>query len=316
MQAHPKLSIVVLCWNSRKVIPACLESLSRQETTFALEVIVVDNASEDGTASYVQQNFPQFKLLQTGSNLGFSRGNNRGIEQAAGDYVLILNPDTELHPNMLEQWITYAETHPEAGAFGCRVLTSNGSLQFAARPFPNPLRYWIAALGLGSFVTRVLGMGVDTYAHWNPDVDRTIDWTAACALLVRANVLKKIGGFDERFFYHFEDVDLCRRIWNTGAMILYAPTPTLKHIGGNAPGRLPIALEIEKCRNRFRYFLKHYGRWGLWSCRCTLVFYAGLRFFYSCLLKVFRQQDVDVRARRDVFLHLLVWSMSGDARIS
>src|SRR6266404_314745 len=143
-----KLSIVILCWNDLKVIQDCLKSIFATTHQTDFEVIVSDNGSADGSVTLIRENYPLVRIVENGANLGFAKGNNVGIQASQGEYVL--NPDTIIHDGALDRWIQFAERHPEAGAFGCRVLNPDGTYQECARPFPTIWRFLLAALYLRS----------------------------------------------------------------------------------------------------------------------------------------------------------------------
>ena len=263
-----KLSIVILCWNDLKVIGNCLRSIYAGTHSIEFEVIVSDNGSSDGSAEFIRETFPQVHVIENGANLRFSKGNNVGIQASTGEYVLILNPDTIMHGGSLDRWIEIADRHPEAGGFGCRVLNPDGTYQSSARPFPTIWRGWLAALCLGplGFVSDVFIS--DEYVRWKGDTERLVDWHSGCCLMVRADLLKRLGGFDEQFEYYYEDVDLCHRIWDAGHSILFTHQVTITHLGGQSTsGRFPIPFELDKYRNRYRYFYKYFGREGVRRCR-------------------------------------------------
>jgi GT2 family glycosyltransferase len=287
-----KLSIVILCWNDTKVIGNCLSSIFAGTSVTDFEVIVSDNGSSDGTPEFIRRNYPQVRVIENGMNLRFSRGNNVGIASAIGDYVLILNPDTVIHEGSLDRWMRYADGHPEAGAFGCRVLNPDGSYQRSGRPFPTIWRSWIGALGMRRIGHISEVFTSDEYLGWNGDTERTIDWQSGCCLLVRGALLKQIGAFDDQFQYYYEDVDLCHRVWDAGFQILFAPDVTITHLGGQSTkDRFPIAFELDKYRNRYRYFYKYFGEIGVCQCRlsslaCIRIRQAGYR-----LLSIMRPSD-------------------------
>lgn len=263
-----KLSIVILCWNDRKVITDCLRSIFDGTHSIDLEVIVSDNGSSDGCQAFIRETFPLVRVLENGVNLRFSRGNNVGIHVSTGEYVLILNPDTIIHEGSFDRWIEYADRHPEAGGFGCRVLNPDGSYQSSARPFPTVWRGWLGALGLGRLGHLSDLFTADEYVRWKGDTERLIDWHSGCCLMVRADLLKSLGGFDPQFEYYYEDADLCHRIWDAGKQFLFTPEVTITHLGGQSTTqRFPIAFELDKYRNRYRYFYKYFGRKGARSCR-------------------------------------------------
>jgi GT2 family glycosyltransferase len=265
-----KLSIVIICWNDLKVIKGCLESIFAEALETEFEVIVSDNGSTDGSLDFIRGSYPQVKIIENGANLGFARGNNSGIRHALGDLVLILNTDTIIHGKALDVLVKFADRHPEAGAFGCRVLNKDGTYQSPARPFPTVWRYWMKALGL-RIVGRFNPGSAFEYGKWEGTTEREIDWQSGCCVMVRGDLLKKLEGFDERFFYHFEEVDLCRRVWDAGRSIVHCPDATITHLGGQSVGRFPIRFEIEKYRNRYRYIAKHYGMNKARQCRTASI---------------------------------------------
>ena len=131
-----KLSIVIICWNDWKVLENCLRSIFDGTRKTEYEVIVSDNGSADGSVEHIREQFPAVNVVENRANLGFAKGNNAGIRAARGEYVLILNPDTIVHPGSLDCWMEYVNQHPDVGAFGCRVLNPDGTYQESARPFP------------------------------------------------------------------------------------------------------------------------------------------------------------------------------------
>ena len=143
-----KLSIVILCWNDLKVIGDCLASIYSGTHEAEFETIVSDNGSTDGSIDFIRKNFPQVRILENGTNLRFAKGNNVAIRASQGEYVLILNPDTIIHEGTLDKIVKFADQHPKAGAFGCKVLNVDGSVQEYARPFPTIRSEWIAAFYL------------------------------------------------------------------------------------------------------------------------------------------------------------------------
>jgi GT2 family glycosyltransferase len=277
-----KLSIVIITWNDMKVLPACLASIKEQTRRTEYEIVISDNGSNDGCVEFVRANYPQATIVENKANLGYARGNNTGIACARGDYILILNPDTTLHEGALDKWLDFADRHPEGGAFGCKVLNPDGTLQDPARPFPTNWLYFQMALWLRG----------NRYAFWRGNSERAIDWQSGCAILFRGDLLKRLGGFDPRFFYHFEEVDLCYRVWRAGGRILYTPDAVITHLGGQSVGRFPIKFEIEKYRNRYRYFHKHFGLRGAKRCRWISLLHLRLRRWGYGLIGLVKKGEV------------------------
>jgi GT2 family glycosyltransferase len=262
-----KLSIVIICWNDRKVIFDCLKSIVEETKETEFEVVISDNGSTDGSIGLIREQYPACRIVENCANLGFARGNNAGIRHATGEYVLILNPDTIVRDRALDKWVAYAERHPEAGAFGCRVLNPDGSFQNPARPFPTVWRLWVAALWLRPLGHISNAFVADLYPGWAGETDRPIDWQSGCCVMVRRELLHRLEGFDERFFYHYEEVDLCLRVWRSGKPVLFYAGAEITHLGGQSVGRFPIRFALEKLRNRYRYIGKHDGDAAMRACR-------------------------------------------------
>ena len=306
-----KLSIVIICWNDWKVIENCLRSILNGTHQIQYEVIVSDNGSTDGSVEKIRAQFPSVRIVENRANLGFAKGNNAGIREASGEYVLILNPDTIVHDGSLDRWIEFADRHPEAGAFGCRVQNPDGTYQRSARPFPTISRYVVTGLGL-----RVLGrfshLGLsDEYEGWNGDTEREIDWQSGCCVMLRGDVLRKLSGFDEQFFYQFEEVDLCRRVWSAGFCIRFTPQVSITHLGGQSVGRFPVRFAIEVCRNGYRYFYKHYGARGARQYRRTMLMKLRIRQLGYGIANMVRPSEA-VEGRLKMYRASVQWNRQLD----
>lgn len=300
-----KLSIIIICWNDLKVIVDCLRSIILYPQSFDYEVIVSDNGSTDGSVNVIRGEFPQVRIVENGANLGFARGNNAGIAAATGEYILILNPDTIIHDGAIESLIRFAEMHNEAGAFGCKVLNSDGSFQNPARPLPTVRSSLIAALYLsflGRFAEVIKG---NVYVGWDGNSEREVGFQSGCCILFRGNMLRDLNGFDPRFFYHFEEADLCKRVWDSGFCILYTPSAVITHLGGQSVGRFPIRFALETCRSRYRYFYKHFGAKGTCRIRFVWLLHVGARYIGYSLAGVFK---MDESLKNRLAMYRVVWS--------
>jgi GT2 family glycosyltransferase len=301
-----KLSIVVICWNDVGEIGQCLESVYAETTGIDFEVIVSDNGSADGSVAYVREHFPQVRVVENGANLGFAGGNNRGFRAAQGEYVLILNPDTVICDRAIEKLVAYADCHPQAGAFGCRVLNADGSYQPSARPIPSVRSYLIAALYLRWLGRLSSIFSADTYIDWEGAAEREIGFQAGCCILVRGKLLRALGGFDERLFHQFEDADLCFRIWKSGSAILFYPGAQIIHIGGQNRGRYPIAVILETHRSRYRFFYKHYGAKAVKQIRWVSLISFWIRLVGYSLLRCWKR-DKTLENRLRMYGVIIKW---------
>lgn len=306
-----KLSIVIICWNDLRVIGDCLQSIYAGTHATDFEVIVSDNGSIDGSIEYIHKNYPSVRVVENGANLGFAKGNNAGIRASQGEYVLILNPDTIIHDGALDKLVAFADRLPEAGGFGCRVVNRDGTYQVSARLFPTIWRYWVSALYLKGLAEFCRLFVYEEYPRWRGETERVIDWQSGCCVMVRGDLLRQLGGFDEQFFYHFEEVDLCRRLWNAGFPILFTPEAVITHLGGQSVSRFPIRFELEKHRSRYRYFYKHFGPSAANRCRRLSIAKLRVRQWGYRLIAAFRPSET-LRSRLEMYRAVLEWNQALD----
>ena len=306
-----KLSVIIICWNDLRVIPECLRSIYAGTRSIDFEVLVSDNGSTDGSVEFIRKNYPDVRVLENGANLGFGKGNNVGIRASNADYVLILNPDTIIREGALDRLVQFADKHPGAGGFGCRVLNPDGTYQTSARLFPTVRRYWVSALGLKKLANVSRMFLFEEYPGWFGETERPIDWQSGCCVMFRGDLLRSLGGFDEQFFYHFEEVDLCRRVWSSGHPILFTPDAVITHLGGQSVGRFPVRFEIEKHRNRYRYFYKHFGPQAARQCRWLSIVKIRVRQLGYRLLSLWKPTELTQR-RLEMYREVVRWNKALD----
>jgi GT2 family glycosyltransferase len=306
VNAHRKLSIVVISWNDREVLEACLASVYKETREIDFEVILTDNGSTDGSVEFVRTRFPEVKILESDTNRGFAGANNRAFSRATGEYVLVLNPDTLVLSRAIEKLVRYADASPSAGAWGCRILNPDGSYQKSAYPIPTIRAYLIAALylrGLGRIFPCFSG---ETYHGWDGWSVREIGFQAGCCLLVRRSVLDELRGFDETLFHQFEDADLCFRVHKSGRSVNYFPLAEVVHLGGQNRGRYPLPVILETHRSRYRFFAKHYGLIGARRIRWVTLLGLTIRFIgYSAVAKI--KKSNAITNRLTAYRTLLRW---------
>jgi len=254
MSAEAALSIVIVNWNTRDLLRSCLASIYELPPARPFEVIVVDNASRDGSAEMVGAEFPQTRLIRSTTNTGFAKGNNLGMAAATGAYCLILNPDTEVRRDTLEIASSILDQNAGVSAIGARQIGLDGKVQSSVRGFPT-----VGNL-LRSFLPGALGS--DEYWQRNFDYARRqpCPQPMATFTLFRTATLKALNGFDESFPIFFNDVDLCRRVWDSGTEIWYCPEVEILHYGGEGTRQVRKAMIWESSRSLLRYLKKHHGR--------------------------------------------------------
>lgn len=271
------LSILIVTYNSSALIGRLLSHLraefDREGAALQAEVIVVDNASRDGTADLVAGAHPWVQVVASRDNLGFAAGNNLAAQRATGRYLLLLNPDALPHPGALRQGVAYMDAHPQVGMGGGELLGEDGSRQPSARMFPT-LRdelFTLSGLAARHPRSRVLARLDRRWA--DPDAAARVDWIPGAFVFIPTALFRELGGFDEAFFMYYEEVDLCRRLAAAGRPVQYWPVLKAMHIGGAsaktvAQARVSKAgsqLESWRMRSALLYYRKHHGFRGAWG---------------------------------------------------
>ncbi|HUS16068.1 MAG TPA: glycosyltransferase family 2 protein, partial [Chloroflexia bacterium] len=232
--AAPDCSVVIVSWNVRDLLRACLKSLPAAAGSLSTEVVVVDNGSADGSADMVRGEFPGVRLLAETANHGFARGNNLGIAAARGRRVLLLNPDTEMHPGSLVTLAGYLDSHPGVGLVGPRLLNSDGTPQSSRRRFPTLATVLVESTPLQPLFPR-LGVLQRYYVNDRSDDEpQDVDWVTGACMLVRREALLAVHGFDPGYFMYSEELDLCRRLRRAGWRIAYVPIAVVVHHEGRS----------------------------------------------------------------------------------
>lgn len=270
----PVVSIVIVSWNTRDYLDACLVSIRDAPDEVTREVIVVDNASDDDTAAMVAEAHPDVTLVANDTNLGYAAANNQGIELARGEHVLLLNPDIVVHAGALDTLVGFLQRVPEAGAVAPRLILPDGSVQPSCRSFPTPDVVLYEALGLSRLFPRSRRFGRYRMTWWDYADERPVDQPMASAILLRGAALEAVGGMDERFPIFFNDVDLCRRLWDAGWEIWFTPRASMDHVGGASTRQVRRRMLTESHRSFVRFYQVHYRGnipwWKYWGAIALL----------------------------------------------
>jgi len=267
---QPRLvSVCVVTWNCRALVLECLGSLFGQPQGADFEVIVVDNASTDGTAEAITKAFEQVKLIANADNRGFAAANNQAMREARGEYLFLLNPDTILPAGALGELVRVAESFPQAGAIGPRLLNPDGSLQYSCRRWPSVKAAFFRNTLFGRLFPREHWTKDYLMADWPHDQVREVDWVSGAAMFLRRRAVEQVGLLDEAFFWGSEDVDYCRRLWLAGWKVIYSPEPAIVHRIGGSTDQAVVRTILRRHASWYRLYAKHFGRnplrrWVVW----------------------------------------------------
>ena len=235
-QTTVDLSVIIVNWNAAAYLPAALDSLLAAQGDWIMEIVLVDNASSDGSLALVRERYPQVDIIANDVNRGFAAGNNQGMRRARGRYILLLNPDTELPPNALTDMIAFMETHPQVGAAGPRLQGAKGKVQGGAAGYDPSLTtiFNFATFLYRLFPRRFKGLWLPRSLYESAE-PIPVDWVSGACMLLRREALDAAGMMNERYFMYSEDVELCRRIRQAGFGVMCLPgVHVTHHIGGSS----------------------------------------------------------------------------------
>ena len=248
----PSVAIVIVSYNCREPLLQCLSHL--QASGAMPRVIVIDNASSDGSAAMVRDGFPSVQLIANAENRGFAAACNQGIRATADEFVLLLNPDTLMDLTSLKRLLEVMVSHSTVGACGPRILNPDGTLQPSCRRFPT----------LGIMICAELGWRGRYYmSDWRHNSAREVDQLMGSCLLLRRAALEQVGLLDEGFFLYFEEVDLCWRLKRAGWRVLFVSEASLTHVGGQSSSADRQTNLLHRYRSLFEFYRKHFPRWHL-----------------------------------------------------
>lgn len=272
------LSIIVVNWNAKDLLRKCLEHVIATTEATSYEIIVVDNASSDGSQHMLRQDFSDVRLIPNTENVGFAAANNQGIAISSGRYVLLLNSDAFVEAQTIDMMVKFMDEHPEAGMSACKLLYEDGSLQPSCYAFPTLLTEFYTALQLDKLFRRSPVFGRFLMTWWDFNDVRDVDTVMGAFMLVRREVVEQVGMMDESYFMYSEESDWCYRIKKQGWKILYNPEVQAVHLWGGSSQRVRTEMFLQLYRSKVTFFRKHYG--ALAAALLKLI------IGFGCLLRI------------------------------
>lgn len=259
----PDLSIVLVCWNNKKYLEPCLDSLYKDGLKCTFDVIVVDNGSVDGSQEMLRDKFPQVKIIQNDRNVGLGRASNQGIEATLGKYILLLNNDTIVNGPSFDALVKYLDDHSDAGAVGGKIFNPDGSIQSCYNNFSTLTEEFLIATRLGELLW-------DGYpANVKDNQVRAVGWISSACLMLRREALNQIGLLDEEYFIYGDEADLQYRLKKAGWKVYYLPDSTIIHYGGRSMDRWRRRKMVY--RGKMMFYRKHYGAFRTFVLRLMLA---------------------------------------------
>lgn len=257
------VSIIIVNWNTRDLLRGCLQSVA-QETRATHEVIVIDNASRDGSAEMVRTEFPAVTLIANTDNRGFAPANNQGLAIARGRNILLLNPDTVILNGAIDTMLAWLAARPDVGGVGCQVLEAPGVIQQTGFADHTPLNLLIEVSGLMRLARWLPFLGHPRYVTWDRKSEREVDVVSGMFLLVPRKVVEAVGLLDDMFFVYAEEADWCLRIRKAGWRCVFSPVAQIIHLDGGKKSTTQIRskMYVQLQKSLLIYVRKHFGWFG------------------------------------------------------
>ncbi|MBI4049999.1 MAG: glycosyltransferase family 2 protein [Candidatus Doudnabacteria bacterium] len=282
-----KVSILIVNWNTREHLARCVEAILQNKPPVSFEVIVVDNNSTDGSAAMLRERFgndSRIRIMESGTNLGFAKANNLAFRQSSGEYIFLLNPDTEVRGQAIMDLVAYLDRHAEVGAVGPRLRNPDGSLQPSVRRFPTFFASLLVLSGLHRFIrpTRYFMDDLD-YSQ-----EAEVDQVMGAAFMTRRSVIEKLGLFDEFFWLWYEEVDFCKRVYDAGYKIYYYPQAVVMHRGAESFSQLDVFSRKRAAgRSLVYYFWKNGSRLAALAMYLAVAILLGVALLPAAAQKLF-----------------------------
>lgn len=295
------LSIIIVNYKVRELLLNCLQSIYTTTKDVELDIIVVDNASGDGSVEEIRKRFPQVRIIANSLNVGFAAANNQAMPLVRGKYILLLNPDTIVHPGTIKKLFEFIYKNKNVGIVGCKLIKLNGEIQYSVRTFPSIKENILWSFGLDKFFLsnkkRIFYSGCNVL---------DVDYLNGSCLMLRKEALCSESLFDERFFMYGEEKDLCFRLKKRNWRICFVPTTTITHLGGQSSLKCDRRSFIELQKSQILFFKKHYSKikafflalsWGLVLFNNSIVF----------LIQYLFNRNPNVRHRVNLFCYGSKW---------
>ncbi|ROU04334.1 glycosyltransferase family 2 protein [Histidinibacterium lentulum] len=287
------LSIVIVNWNTEGLLRDCLHTVLAGLGPLEAEVLVVDNASTDGSVPMLRAEFPGVRLFESARNLGFAAGNNVALREARGRHVMLLNTDTLVHGDVLPKAVAWLDAHPRVGVMGPKVLNTGGTVQPSCSAFPSLKFLSMQTLGL----TRIARLDGYRMTGWDRSSERRVDVISGAAMIIRRAAMEEVGLLDEAFFFYGEETDWCHRFARAGWALVYVPIPAITHFGNGSAARLDHRRDVLMTEGTTRLHRKHGGLAAGLACYGILSLHNISRAGFWSALRLMGRKSAAARAR-------------------
>jgi GT2 family glycosyltransferase len=277
------VSVVIVVWNAKKYVLECLESLRKHCQEVYSEVIIVDNASTDGTPQLIMEMFPEFRLIRNAENLGFAKANNIGIAQCSGEYVCLVNSDVKFTSDCLSPMLRFVSDNPEVGMVGPKMLQADGKVRRSTMRFPTVWNQFCRAFGLDIAFKGSRLFGGLLMSDFDHQITIPVEVLNGWFVLVRRTAIHRVGPLDPQFFMYGEDVDWCYRFHQAGLKLVFFAEAEAVHYGGASSANAPVRFYLEQCYANWQYWRKHSGWLAQMAFLASLFVYHFVRLLGAAL---------------------------------
>ncbi len=296
------VSVIIVGWNTRKLLDDCLASLYAFTKKLNFEVIYVDNASADDSVHMVKTQYPKVRIIENPDNRGFVKANNQGIDVAQGSFVLLLNSDTILLNDAISETFAFASAHPDGAAFGCKVLNPDKSIQRSCFMFPSTLNFFLFSSYLYKIFPKNPFFGRQHMTWWDFNAEREVETISGCFSMVRRKAIDAVGKMDPLFFFYGDDLDWCFRFKKAGWKVYFCPQGNIIHYGGQSTKKMRRTFKLQLFGADLLFMRMHRGFFPFIATRVLVSQFFFLRFPFWLVKGLIKPRD-----RRDCFENALTY---------
>jgi len=287
----PTITISIVSYNSLNFLRECLDSILKDPPALEYEIIVVDNASCDGTVEFVRKNYPEITLISNSRNIGFAAANNRAIEKSNSKYILLMNSDCRVYKKSLDNLVEFMEKNPGVGITGPKIVNSDGTIQLSCRRFPSLLN-----AAAHTILADIFPHNPFSKKYKLADICRDntfkVDWVSGSCMIIRKKSLEDTGVLDEKYFMYVEDLDICYRMWQKNWEVYYYPKALIMHhVAGSSSGK-KIKSSFRMQKSVFYFFWKNYRKDWRIILIPLLILILGFRLFLSIVKNSFSKRKI------------------------
>lgn len=287
------VSIIIVNWNTKDLLSKCIQSIENNNEMYNKEIIVVDNASTDGSQEHIKINFQNVKLIQNEINLGFAKANNIGIKASKGQFICLINSDVEVIENGIDLMLDHIKKNNEIGVLGPKVINPDGTIRPNCKKFPTLWNSFCKTFALYKVFPHIDFFSDDHIRNFSYNSILEVEVLPGCCLIIRKEAINQVGLLDEKFFIYSEDKDWCKRFYDSGWKIVYSPYSTVIHYAGSSSAKAPVKYVIERLKANLLYWQKYHNKISRISFLIILLMHNFVRLVAETFLFLIRHDNKD-----------------------